>query len=103
MSVLKIEKFERTGEITKREVITNFVEEITTLVRGNTYVSIPTLIKKERITLEIAEEEKVIYYEVFHGNKLQERYLDSEYRRTTPEYAHEFENFCKFGVQGLTF
>ena len=103
MSVLKIEKFERTGEITKREVITNFVEEITTLVRGNTYVSIPTLIKKERITLETPEGEKVIYYEVFHGNKLQERYLDSEYRRTTPEYAHEFENFCKFGVQGLTF
>ena len=103
MSVLKIGKFERTGEITKREVITNFVGEITTLVKGNTYVSIPTWIKKERITLETAEEEKVIYYEVFHGNKLQERYLDSEYRRTTPEYQQEFENFCKYGVQGLTF
>ena len=61
------------------------------------------LIKKEKVTLETAEGEKVIYYEVFHGNKLQERYLDTEYQRTTPEYANEFENFCKYGVQGLTF
>ena len=101
--IVKIGKFKRTGKITQREVITNFVGEIRTLVRENTYVSIPKLIKKEKVTLETAEGEKVIYYEVFHGNKLQERYLDTEYQRTTPEYANEFENFCKYGVQGLTF
>ena len=101
--LVKIGKFKRTGKITQREVITNFVGEIRTLVRENTYVSIPTLIKKEKVTLETAEGEKVIYYEVFHGNKLQERYLDTEYQRTTPEYANEFENFCKYGLQGLTF
>ena len=101
--LVKIGKFKRTGKITQREVITNFVGEIRTLVRENTYVSIPTLIKKEKVTLETAEGEKVIYYEVFRGNKLQERYLDTEYQRTTPEYANEFENFCKYGVQGLTF
>ena len=100
---LRIGNFERTGEVIKRETIKDYLEEKIKLVSGNTYVSVPTWIKKDMITLETADKEQVIYYEVFHGTKLVERYLDYKYQRTTPEYAEEFENFCKYGAQGLIF
>ena len=100
---LRIGKFERIGEIKARETISDYLGEIQKLVRDNTYVSVPTWIKKDMVTLETAEGEQVIYYEVFHGTELVERYLDYKYQRTTPESKQEFENFCKYGTQGLTF
>ena len=100
---LKIGKFERIGEITARETISDYLVEVQKLVRGNTYVSVPTWIKKDMVTLETVEGEQVIYYEVFHGTELVERYLDYKYQRTTPEFKQEFENFCKYGPQALIF
>ena len=72
---LRIGNFERTGEIIKRETIKDYLGETRKLVSGNTYVSVPTWIKKDMITLETAEKEQVVYYEVFHGTELVERCL----------------------------
>ena len=103
MSVLKIGKFERSGKRISSKTISEYNYERQELVRGNTYVCIPTVFRKDEIKFKTESGEIITYYEVFHDNKLQDRYLDYDYKITTPEYADEFENFCKYGVQGLTF
>ena len=100
---LRIGNFERSGERISSKTVSEYSYERQERASGKTYVCIPTLFRKDEIVFKTTDGEIITYYEVFHDNKLQERYLDSEYQRTTPEYADEFENFCKYGVQGLTF
>lgn len=37
--------------------------------------------------------EVMTYHEIFHDDKLHERYLDHDYYRTTEEYKKERDNF----------
>ena len=100
---LKIGNFERTGKRISNRTVSEYSYERQEPVSGNTYVRIPTLFRKDEIKFKAVSGEIITYYEVFHDNKLQDRYLDYDYKITTPEYQQEFENFCKYGTQVLTF
>ena len=100
---LRIGNFERSGERISSKTVSEYSYERQERASGKTYVCIPTLFRKDEIVFKTTDGEIITYYEVFHDNKLQDRYLDYDYKITTPEYADEFENFCKYGVQGLTF
>ena len=103
MSVLKIGKFERSGERISSKTISEYNYERQELVRGNTYVCIPTVFRKDEIKFKTVSGEIITYYEVFHDNKLQDRYLDYDYKITTPEYQQDFINFCNGDIQEMYF
>ena len=100
---LRIGNFERTGERISNKTVSEYSYERQELVKGNTYVCILTNFRKDEIVFKTKDGEVITYYEVFHDNKLQDRYLDYDYKITTPEYQQEFENLYKYGAQGITF
>lgn len=83
------------GKEIKREVKSEGHSTRQELVRANTqtYVVIPCWFRHDIITFRTAENEDVIYHEIFRDDKLNDRYIDHDYYKTTEEYKKEFASF----------
>lgn len=81
------------GKEINREIKSEGHSERQELVRGITYVVIPYWFRHDIITFRTAENEDVVYHEIFRDDKLHERYIDHDYYKTTEDYKKEFESF----------
>ena len=100
---LRIGNFERSGERISSKTVSEYSYERQERASGKTYVCIPTLFRKDEIVFKTTDGEIITYYEVFHDNKLQDRYLDYDYKITTPEYQQDYINFCNGNIEEMYF
>ena len=81
------------GEEISREVKSEGSAEKHVRAKDIIYTAVPYWHRHDIIKFKLATGEVMIYHEIFHDDKLEERYLDHDYYKTTEEYKKERDEF----------
>lgn len=84
----KIDGFERSGKEIERNRIQDGNIEV---LNGKTGLFDIVFMKLDKVKFITSDNETVVIYEKYYNNKLNVRFLDSDYYITTPEYKRDFE------------